>query len=69
MSDALTTAGAKASHDLSGALLTTAGAEMQKHEADPNGPVIIATGFFLAIRAMDQIDPAIRKVIIEMLRA
>lgn len=59
---------AEAGQELSSSLLHTASDVMKRHGNDPHGPVILITGFFLAIERMGMIDPKIPIAIAEMLR-
>lgn len=61
-------AGAETVQQIASAILRAAGEVMTSHGNDPNGTVIIAAGFAMAIRTMgENIDPKIPRIIAEIL--
>lgn len=60
---------AEATQEVSAAILKAAGAVMERHGNDPNGVVIVAAGFAIALKAIgEKIDPRVPAIVAEMLK-
>ena len=70
MADYVDGARAQATHEMAAALLTAAAEVMARHGNDPTGPVIVAAGFAMALRAIGEHNrPEIPRIVREMLES